>query len=137
MTDPQGNNKQAWTFATADKSLLQTRVELGLLFLLYLLILPKTYMEYDMGYWRQWALEIHHHGLANVYNSTINYFPVYIYGLYIYDWLQGTDANIINHINNIKILFVCFDFLPIVALCCFRQKILAFKIPYLFLLLNI
>lgn len=137
MTEPQGTKTRAWTFASADKSLLQTRVEVALLFALYLVILPKAYMEYDMGFWRQWALEIHHSGLGNVYNTSINYFPVYIYGLYIYDLLQGTDANIAAHINNIKILFVCFDFLPIIALCCFRQKILSFKIPYLFLLLNI
>ena len=94
-------------------------------------------MEYDMGFWREWALTIHHNGLANTYNSTINYFPIYVYGLYVYDLLQGTDANIVHNINNIKILFVFFDFLPVLVLCCFRQKLLSFKIPYLFLLLNI
>ncbi len=94
-------------------------------------------MDYDMGFWREWALIIHRHGLANTYNSSINYFPVYVYGLYFYDLLQVTEANIISNINNIKILFVCFDFLPIIVLCGFRQKILSFKIPYLFLLLNI
>ena len=59
-------------------------------------------MEYDMGFWREWALTIHHNGLANTYNSTINYFPIYVYGLYVYDLLQGTDANIVHNINNIK-----------------------------------
>ncbi len=120
-----------------DNSLTKTRIEICLLFILYMFILPRVYMDYDMGFWRQWALQIHQHGLANAYNSTINYFPVYIYGLYIYDLLQGTEANIIHNINNIKILFVCFDFLPLVVLCCFRQKLLSFKIPHLFLLLNV
>ena len=120
-----------------DNSLTKARIELLLLFLLYLFILPRVYMDYDMGFWRQWALQIHQHGLANTYNSTINYFPVYIYGLYIYDVLQGTDANIAHNINSIKILFVCFDFLPLVVLCAFRQKLLTFKIPHLFLLLNV
>ena len=92
-----------------------------------------------MGFWREWALYIHQHGLTAVYTTTspINYFPVYIYGLYIYDLLQGTDTNIIHNINNIKVLFVCFDFLPVVVLCTFRQRILSFKVPYLFLLLNV
>ena len=90
-----------------------------------------------MGFWRDWALTIHRNGLANTYNSTINYFPVYIYGLYVYDLLQGTEAHIIQNINSIKILFVFFDFLPVFVLCCFRQRLLSFKIPYLFLLLNI
>jgi len=96
-------------------------------------------MDYDMGFWKQWALYIHHYGLTNTYSagSPINYFPVYVYGLYIYDLLQGTDANIIHYINNIKILILSFDFLPLIVLCCFRQKILSFKIPYLFLLINI
>ena len=120
-----------------DNSLTKARIELLLLFILYLFILPRVYMDYDMGFWRQWALQIHQHGLANAYNSSINYFPVYIYGLYIYDLLQGTEANIIHNINSIKILFVCFDFLPLVVLCAFRQKLLAFKIPHLFLLLNV
>jgi Gpi18-like mannosyltransferase len=120
-----------------DESIKKSRIELLLLFALYLFILPRVYMDYDMGFWREWALTIHHNGLANTYNSTINYYPVFIYALYIFDLLQGTDAHIIHNINDIKILFVCFDFLPLVVLCCFRQKILKFKIPYLFLLLNI
>ncbi len=120
-----------------DNSLTKSRIEIFLLFILYLFILPRVYMEYDMGFWRDWALQIHHNGLANTYNSTINYFPVYVYGLYIYDLLQGTDANIVHNINSIKILFVFFDFLPIFVLCGFRQRLLSFKIPYLFLLLNI
>ncbi len=120
-----------------DTPLTKARIEILLLFVLYLFILPRVYMDYDMGFWREWALLIHHNGLANTYNTSINYFPVYVYGLYVYDLLQGTDANIIHNINNIKILFVFFDFLPIIVLCCFRQKLLSFKIPYLFLLLNI
>ena len=120
-----------------DTNLYKSRTEILLLFLLYLLILPRVYMEYDMGFWKDWALQIRHSGLANAYSGSINYLPIYIYGLYFYDLLQGTDAAIIHNINNIKLLFTCFDFLPIVVLCCFRQKILTFKVPYLYLLLNI
>ena len=119
--------------------LSKTRIEIGLLFLLYILLLPRVYMDYDMGFWREWAVYIHQHGLSNAYavGSPINYFPVFVYALYFYDLLQGSEASIIHNINSIKILFVCFDFLPLVVLCCFRQKILSYKIPYLFLLLNV
>ena len=120
-----------------DSNLRRTRIEMLMLFALYLLILPRVYMDYDMGFWRQWALSIHHTGLAHAYDSTINYFPVYVYGLYVYDLLQGTEANISHNINNIKLFFVFFDFLPLFVLCCFRQRILSFRIPYLYLLLNI
>ena len=120
-----------------DDSLRRTRIEILLIFLLYLIILPRVYMDYDMGFWRQWAVSIHRYGIANAYDHDINYLPVYLYGLYFYDLLQGTEANIVNNINNIKILFVFFDFLPLFVLCCFRQKLLQFKIHYIFLLLNI
>jgi Gpi18-like mannosyltransferase len=120
-----------------DNSLSRNRIEILLLFALYLVILPQSYMDYDMGFWREWALYLHHNGLGNAYNGTINYLPVYVYGLYFYDLLQGTDTNIIHHINSIKVLFVIFDFLPVFVLCCFRQKIFSFKIPYLYLLLNV
>lgn len=121
-----------------ENSLTRNRIELLLLFALYLFILPRVYMDYDMNYWRIWALHIHEHGLVGAYDGgVINYFPVYIYGLYVFDLLQGSAANITAHINDIKTLFVFFDFLPLIVLCCFRHKILSFKIPYLFLLINI
>ncbi len=122
-----------------ENSLTRSRIEIGLLFVLYLFILPRVYMDYDMGFWRQWALYIHEHGLSHTYDSgsPINYFPVYAYCLWFFDLLQGSAANISRNINSIKVIFVCFDFLPLVVLCCFRQKILSFRIPYLFLLLNI
>ena len=120
-----------------DKSLSRARIELVLLFALFLFILPRAYMEYDMHFWAEWALKIHRYGLPHAYDHEINYFPVFLYGLYAYDWLQGTDANIIANINSIKILFIFFDFLPLFVLCGFRQKILSFNIPYLYLLLNI
>ncbi len=108
-----------------------------LLFALYIVILPRVYMDYDMGFWREWALYLHKNGLKNAYNGPINYFPVYVYALYVYDLLQGTEVNIIKHINDIKVLFVAFDFLPLIVLCGFKQKILKFNIPYLYLALNI
>ena len=54
-----------------DESIKKSRIELLLLFALYLFILPRVYMDYDMGFWREWALTIHHNGLANTYNSPI------------------------------------------------------------------
>lgn len=120
-----------------EQSITHSRIEILLLLALYILLLPRVYMEYDMGFWRDWAIQVHRYGISNCYDHGINYFPVFVYALYFYDLLQGTEANIVANINNIKILFVCFDFLPLIVLCCFRQKLLQFKIPYLFLLLNI
>ena len=120
-----------------DENLKKTRIELFVIFVLYLFLLPRASMELDMGYWQEWALKIHHVRLAHAYDTSINYFPIYLYGLWLFDLLQGTDANIIAHISSIKILFVCFDFLPLVVLCGFRRKLLNYQIPYLYLILNI
>ncbi|PQJ12789.1 hypothetical protein CJD36_003305 [Flavipsychrobacter stenotrophus] len=123
---------------THENSLTRNRIEILLIFALYLFVLPRASMDYDMNYWRIWALHIHEHGLTGAYDGgVINYFPVYIYGLYLFDLIQGSTVNITAHISDIKMLFVFFDFLPLFVLCCFRQKILSFKIPYLFLLINI
>jgi Gpi18-like mannosyltransferase len=122
-----------------DKTLRQVRIELLLLFALLLFIMPRVYMDYDMGFWRQWALYIRHHGVSHAYDSAsgINYFPVFIYLLGLFDVFHPSDASIAADINSIKMLLLCFDFLPVVILCAFRQKLLSFKIPYLYLLLNI
>ena len=117
--------------------LKKARIEIPLIFLLFLYLLPRVSMEYDMNFWKEWALNIHRVGLTHAYDTDINYFPVYLYGLWFYDLLQGSEKAIADHIYCIKILFVCFDFLPVVVLCCFRQRWLPFKVPYAYLLLNI
>ncbi len=120
-----------------NNSFAKTRLELLMLFLLYAIILPRVYMTHDMGAFKEWALYIHQHGLQNAYGSQTNYPPIFLHALYVYDLLQGTEANIMAHINNIKLLFLFFDFLPIIVLCAFRQRILSFNIPYLYLLINV
>ncbi|NDC40749.1 MAG: hypothetical protein EBZ77_04230 [Chitinophagia bacterium] len=106
--------------------------------LLYCLLLPRVYMEYDMGFWREWAIFIQQHGISHAYDCpSLNYFPVFIYGLYVFDLLHGNVAEIAAHINSIKILFVLFDFLPLIVLQLWGKYLLPFKAPYTYLLLNI
>jgi Gpi18-like mannosyltransferase len=127
-----------FTLRCMDNRLTRNRIELLVLFALYVVILPKAYMAIDKDLFLDWTLYIHHHGLQNVYgNATIDYPPVFTYIMYIFGLLQGTDTNIVHNFEYIKLFTLFFDFLPIVVLCAFRQKILSFKIPYLFLLLNV
>src|SRR5690606_36916168 len=103
------------------KEITKSRIEIGLLFLLFLFIMPRQYMVLDFEFWTQWALDIHRHGITHVYDHLtgdlgVNYHPVYLYGLYIYGLIQGSEANIIANINYIKLLPLFFDFLPIVVL---------------------
>ena len=121
-----------------DNSLTRSRIEILLLFALYLVILPRVYMEYDRDLFCNWALYIHHYGLQNAYSApTLDYPPIFIYILWLFGKLQVTDTNIVQNFYTIKIFFLAFDFLPIIVLCALRQRILSFKIPYLFLLINI
>lgn len=95
-------------------------------------------MVYDRQMWIRWALYIHHNGLTNAYSDpTVAYYPVYLYFLYVYDLIKGTDAAIIQDIGQLKYATLVFDFLPVIVLCCFKQNKIKEKIPYLFLLLNI
>ena len=120
------------------KDLTKTRLELLLLFILMIVIMPLRHSEIDFEFWTNWALKIHRDGLVNVYNdSSVNYHPVYLYILYLYDLVQGSEYLIKGNINHLKMFGLVFDFLPIVVLCAFRQNIIKEKIPYLFLLLNI
>lgn len=116
----------------------KARIETGLLFLLFLFILPTRNMIFDFEFWTNWAVSIHHNGITNIYSDPeVNYHPVFLYILYIYDLIQGSEAHIRANINYIKFVPLAFDFLPIVVFCCFRQSLITRPIPYLYLLLNI
>ena len=119
------------------KEITKARIEVLLILFLVLFLLPQRHSETDFAYWTEWALAIHHHGITNIYEHGINYHPVIPYLLYFYDLAMGTPEKIIANINYIKVVPILFDFLPIIVLCCFRQRFIEAKIPYLFLLLNI
>ncbi|MEZ5016355.1 MAG: hypothetical protein R2800_04830 [Flavipsychrobacter sp.] len=120
-------------------SLKENRIVLLLLFLLYITILPRDYMIYDFDFWTNWAIYIHQHGITDVYNNDfmVDYHPIYLYLIWIYDKIQGNEFSIVQNINYLKLIPLFFDFLPIFILCGFRQKIVPYRIPFLFLLLNI
>ena len=116
----------------------RNRIELVLLFSLLVIFLPGQYSVTDMiGYWLKWALEIHNYGLMNIYDHSVNVHPGFPYVLYVYDLIMGSNEQIIAHINYLKLFPLLFDFLPVVVLCCFKQRLIEEKIPFFFLLLNI
>ncbi|RYD55935.1 MAG: hypothetical protein EOP56_13435 [Sphingobacteriales bacterium] len=120
------------------QDLKKARIEVALLFLLFIFIMPTRHMIYDFEFWVNWALKIHKDGITNVYDDpTVNYHPVFLYLLHLYNLVQGSEFYIKENINYIKFISLVFDFLPVVVLCCFRQRLVRQPIPYLFLLLNI
>lgn len=124
--------------ASGIQDIKRARIITGLLFLLLAIMVPRAAMQFDREYWVDWALYIHRHDLANIYQDPMaDYHPLYYYIIQVYDWFQTSEAGIVNNIHYLKIITLVFDFLPVVALCCFRQRIVDLRIPYLFLLLNI
>lgn len=118
--------------------MLRNRLLITLLFAIYIIIMPSENFVFDMDYWTRWALYIHEHGITQIYHAPdMNYHPLLLYVLHIYDLIMGSKEAIIENINYIKYFPMIFDFLPIVVLCCFRQKMVEEKIPWAFLLLNI
>ena len=116
----------------------KARIEIGMLFLLLVIVVPRMSMMFDFEYWTDWALYIHNHGLTSIYsNPTANYHPFYFYVIWLYDLVQGSEFYIRQNIHFLKFFPLIFDFLPLVVLCCFRQTVVTEKIPYMYLLLNI
>jgi Gpi18-like mannosyltransferase len=114
------------------------RIIILLIFIVFAVMLPRMYYDWDNTCWRQWALEIFHSGLTNIYaDNSVNYHPIFLYVLYCYDKIQGSEQKIIENINQLKYFTMCFDFLPLVVLCCFRQRFFKQEIPYTFLLFNV
>ena len=116
----------------------RNRIVISLLFILYAIFLPSIYKIFDFEFWKDWLIHIHRNGILAVYeHPTAIYHPPIMYILALFDWVQGSEYAIVQNINYLKLFILPFDFLPIVALCCFRQKIISQRIPYLLLLLNI
>lgn len=120
------------------KDTVKTRIILGVLFMVVAFLLPQSGKIFDDNMWANWAVYIHEHGLGHAYdNPLVTYHPVYLYVLYGYGQLMGSEALIVQNIHYLKIFTLLFDFLPVIVLCCFQQQLVKKKIPYLLLLLNI
>ncbi|WP_317898689.1 hypothetical protein [Aurantibacillus circumpalustris] len=111
-------------------------LELFLFFVLIVLLLPSHSFRFDTEYWKQWALSIQNEGVGNIYNTDVNYPPVMIYLLYLYDLVQGPEK-IAENINYFKAVPLLFDLLPILLLIIFRKAYDLQRGYYIFLLFNI
>lgn len=78
---------------------------------LFLIFTPITGNSWDIDCWKRWAMYIHNHGLANVYESDSDYLPLMHYILAIFAWIQGSDVNINLNIHYLKCVVLIFHFL--------------------------
>lgn len=82
-----------------------------LLFIVYLVLLPKTAHGWDMYCWKEWCIFIFNEGLSKIYSSPTDYLPLYHYFLWIFAHFQGNVISIQNNIIYLKIITLAFDFL--------------------------
>ena len=83
----------------------------GLLFTMYVFLIPKSGHPYDNYCWKEWAKFIFSHGLNNAYKGSTDYLPLYQYVLFLFGKFQGSPENIDNYIHYLRIVTLAFDFI--------------------------
>jgi len=82
-----------------------------LLFVSFIILLPKTGFVRDFQYWSDWTIYIFNHGLGNAYKSGTNYLPLYQYFMFLFGKIQGSEEYILRNIYYLKTFAIIFDFM--------------------------
>ncbi|HEY4787420.1 MAG TPA: hypothetical protein VIH57_15280 [Bacteroidales bacterium] len=82
----------------------------AMLFLAYILLLPRTGHGGDMWCWSQWTHHMFSNGLGNVYKSGTDYLPLYHYVLFLFAKFQGNLEHIDRNLFYLKAITLLFDF---------------------------
>ena len=82
-----------------------------LLFVSFIILLPKTGHAGDFNSWYEWTKYIFAHGLGNAYKSGTNYLPLYQYFMFLFGKIQGSEEYILRYIFYLKIFAIIFDFI--------------------------
>ncbi len=111
---------------------------LSVLFLMLLLfLLPHGGFQADLDCWWIWATWIDDMGLARIYETPVNYHPVWLYCLQGYAKICESREAIMHNVHLLKIVPLCFDFLSaLLAFSWLRQGRQHHLLPFL-LLFNI
>jgi Gpi18-like mannosyltransferase len=89
----------------------QRAVYTVLLFVMLLLLVPRSGHGGDLGFWQHWAVYIFEHGLGNVYQlEDNNYNPFYHYILWLYGASMGSLEKLYSYIHWLKGYTLVFDF---------------------------
>ena len=84
-------------------------LSLILIFLTLVLLLPTSSFESDLMVYVDWINTIRNLGVANIYLQQVNYFPIFIYILYLFNLIIGSTVVLVTKIYLIKIFILIFD----------------------------
>lgn len=111
-----------------------------MLYVMYINVMHKWGHQGDMGFWMHWAKYMHINGLTNIYNITeprCDYFPLYLYVLWIHGKIQGTMTNLQDNLYVIKWFTLIFDFLGAYLTVWFVKDPIKKVALFIFLMLNV
>ena len=89
---------------------IQLIIIYSLLFITYLILIPKVGHGWDSTCWKNWMQYGFKNGLENVYDSGTDYLPLYHYILYGFAKFQGSEAFIDKYWYLLKSITLLFDF---------------------------
>jgi Gpi18-like mannosyltransferase len=109
-----------------------------LLFIFLLLILPHKAHDSDMGFWRNWASLIYEQGFTKIYlQDNVNYHPLFLYMLKLYDVFYHNNDAIWVNIGHVKFFSLLFDFMGLYAVKLVMDKFQIALHHSFYLILNI
>lgn len=82
-----------------------------LLYITYIVILPKDGHGADMFCWKEWTKHLFTNGLGDAYKSWTDYLPLYQYFLWAFGHVQGSVERIEQNIYLLKTVTIAFEFI--------------------------
>lgn len=117
---------------------LNTSVQLALFFFLLICLLPKSgYHAGDMSCWSWWTQFIGKKNLGGIYSYSVNYQPLFLYGLALFERILDTPEKITESIHYVRIIPILFDLAPVLFLLAIRKFRELASGWHWFLLLNV
>ncbi len=82
-----------------------------LLYITYIVILPKDGHGADLYCWKEWSKHLFINGLGSAYQSWTDYLPLYQYFLWAFGHIQGSVERIDQNIYLLKTITIAFEFI--------------------------
>lgn len=111
-----------------------------MMYVMYINVMHKWGHQGDMMFWMNWARYMRINGLTNIYEITepkCDYFPMYLYVLWIHGKIQITMTNLQDNLYTIKWFTLIFDFLGAYLAVWFVKDPIKKVALFIFLMLNI
>lgn len=111
-----------------------------MMYIMYINVMHKWGHQGDMTCWMDWAKYMRINGLTKIYDNTetrCDYFPAYLYILWLHGKIQGSMQNLQDNLYTIKWFTLIFDFLGAFLAVWYVKEPVKKVALFIFLMLNI